>query len=372
LFYNGSESRGAGYHPCTNTRADRGSDWRGSGWLEALLQSAPDGVIVVAPDGRVVEANPSAAELFGSTRAELVGQPVEHLLPEAAREGHQRHRESYGEKPESRPMGAGLELVGIRKDGTRFFADVSLTPIEGEAGDVIAVVRDVTARLREETRLGYLEAILSSTNDAVYSQDRDGLITEWNRAAQAMVGYRAAEVVGWRSTRLFPEGRWEEHEVVLRRVLGGDVLTDVETELLRRDGVAVPALLAVGPIRDSRGRVIGASVIARDMTEQQLILATLAESEGRLRDREAMAGVGGWVLDGTIASHVGLVHEDDRPALEAALARAVAAAEAIDTKYRVLRPDNQVRVLYCRARPILDGRDEVVGIRGICQDITER
>jgi PAS domain S-box-containing protein len=356
----------------------------------------PDGVIVVAPDGSVVEANPSAAGLFGSTRAELVGQPVEHLLPEAAREGHRRHRESYGEKPESRPMGAGLELVGIRKDGTRFFADVSLTPIEGQAGDVIAVVRDVTAHLREEARLGYLEAILSSTNDAVYSQDRDGLITEWNRAAQAMVGYRAAEVVGWRSTRLFPEGRWEEHEVVLRRVLGGDVLTDVETELLRRDGVAVPALLAVGPIRDSRGRVIGASVIARDMTEQQLILATLAESEGRLRDREAMAGVGGWVLDvatgtvqwseelhrihgvdpvnfdGTIASHVGLVHQDDRPALEAALARAVAAAETIETKYRVLRPDNQVRVLYCRARPVLDGRDEVVGLRGICQDITER
>jgi PAS domain-containing protein len=101
-------------------------------------------------------------------------------------------------------MGSGLELVAERAGGERFPVDVSLAPVPGGRGEVIAIVRDVTERYREEARLGYLAAIVQSCHDAVYSQDRNGDITAWNPAAQALFGYGAEEVLGWRSTRLFP------------------------------------------------------------------------------------------------------------------------------------------------------------------------
>jgi PAS domain S-box-containing protein len=245
-----------------------------------------------------------------------------------------------------------------------------------------------------ERRLGQLSAILESSADAIFSLDRDGLITSWNSAAAVMAGYRERDVAGWRATRLFPEDDWEEQEVVLRRVFAGET-TQAETRVLRRDGGSVPALLTVSPIRDGAGSVIGASVIARDLTEQKLALATLVESEARLREREALARTGGWVLDvetgtvqwsaelhrmhgldpvdfdGTLAAHVALVHDDDRAAVEGAVAHAVAGERLVDLDYRVVRPDGAVVWLHCRAAPVREGEGPVVGVRGVCREMDD-
>jgi len=250
--------------------------------------------------------------------------------------------------------------------------------------------------MTDEARLGYLAAIVESSNDALYSQDPDGLVREWNRAAELLFGYRTADVVGWRSARLFPEGEWEAHEVVLRRALSGEVHSHVEMDIRRRDGLVVPALLTFSPIRDAGHRVIGASVIARDLTEQKEAQATLAESEARLREGESLAHVGGWVLDvgtgavqwsaelhrihgvepvdfdGTLDGHLALVHRADRARLREALDGAVAGRGPVDTEYRVVRPDRRVRWLYTRAEPVLGAGTSVIGLRGICQDVTER
>jgi len=355
----------------------------------------PDGIIVVDAEGRVVEVNREAEALFGYARDELLGQPVETLLPEAARERHRAHRGTYRADPVARAMGTGLELVAERRNGERFPVDVSLGPVPGPAREVLAVVRDITAHRQEEARLGYLAAIVESCNDAVYSQDRDGTITAWNPAARVLFGYEAEEVLGWRSTRLFPEDLWADHEVVLRRVLGGEILGQVETEILRRDRVSVPAVLTVSPIRDAHDRVIGASVIARDVTEQRLALATLADSEKRLRESEALAHVGGWVIDaatgavqwseelhrihgvepsefdGTLEGVLAFVHPDDR-AIFGRLGAVLAQRSPVEGEYRIVRPDGRIRWLYSRAEPVVDHQDTAIGLRGICQDVTER
>ncbi len=115
----------------------------------AIFESAPDGIVVVDREGRIVEVNPRAVEQFGHARDALVGQPIEILVPEPQRAVHRHQRDAYMERPAARPMGAGLELVGRRADGTTFPVEISLSPMDTDRGPlVISVVRDVTERQR--------------------------------------------------------------------------------------------------------------------------------------------------------------------------------------------------------------------------------
>jgi len=350
--------------------------------------------VTVGADGTIVEVSLRAAELFGYAPGELVGRPVEMLVPEARQAAHAAHRRLFAEDRGQREMGDGKELAGRRRDGSTFPAEIGLRPVPGSDGETVAVVRDISRRILDEERTAYLTAILASGPDAMYSQDRDGLLTGWNTAAEALFGYAAGEVAGWRSTRLFAEHRWADHEVVLRRVLAGEVNANLETEIRCRDGQLLPVVLHLAPIRARPGRIVGASVIARDLTEQRLALELLAESEARLRENEALVHVGRWVLDvatgsvqwseeqhrlhglrplefeETRAAHLAPVHPDDRPTVEEALDRAIATAGQLDLVHRVLLPDGTGRLLRTRGAAVLGPAGEVIGVRGVCQDIS--
>ena len=113
---------------------------------KAIFEALPDGCLVVDAGGTIRGANPRSEALFGWKATELVGRAVEELIPDASRAGHSAHRKAYAETPHDRPMGAGLDLKGQRRDGTTFSAEVSLSPWRGEGGDlqVICLVRDVS------------------------------------------------------------------------------------------------------------------------------------------------------------------------------------------------------------------------------------
>jgi PAS domain S-box-containing protein len=120
-----------------------------NGTLAALLEAAPDAMVCIAADGRLVLVNAQAEQLFGYERAELIGQPVEILVPDAARAVHPGHRAGYVADPRHRPMGAGLSLAGRRRDASTFAADVSLSAIDTDEGILVAAaIRDVTAQRR--------------------------------------------------------------------------------------------------------------------------------------------------------------------------------------------------------------------------------
>lgn len=115
----------------------------------AVFEAAPDGILVVGADGRILDLNPAAEQMFGYGKEELVGSEVETLVPAAARSAHRAERRAYVDEPHARPMGIGLELRGVRRDGTEFPVEISLSPLEvdGETR-VISIVRDVTDRKR--------------------------------------------------------------------------------------------------------------------------------------------------------------------------------------------------------------------------------
>jgi PAS domain S-box-containing protein len=121
---------------------------------KTLLDLAPDATVVVNAAGRIVFANAQIERTFGYSPVELVGQPVETLLPQRFREAHPRHREQFAAKPRSRPMGAGLQLYGLHRDGREFPVEISLSPVDiGEGMLVVAAIRDATARQDKEDQL---------------------------------------------------------------------------------------------------------------------------------------------------------------------------------------------------------------------------
>lgn len=143
-----------------------------------LLEAAPDGIFEVEQDGTIILLNAAAEAMFGYSREELLGQLVEKLIPQAARATHRRHRDNYSQRPSVRPMGAGLELLALRKDGATFPVEISLSPIRSAEGNrVIAVVRDITDRKKAESEIHALQvqftASLTEANRQLEIRNRE-------------------------------------------------------------------------------------------------------------------------------------------------------------------------------------------------------
>ena len=236
-----------------------------------LLEAAPDAMVCVDADGRIALVNAQTERLFGYGRDELIGQPVEVLVPDAARDVHPRHRVGYVADPRPRPMGAGMELAGRRRDGTTFPAEISLSAIDTEEGILVyAAVRDVTQRRLAAETAAQLASIIQSSHDAVIGKTLDQVITSWNPGAERLYGYSAAEVIGRHVEMLIPEeeDREQEAEVVAAVGRGGRV-DQYETRRLRKDGTTVQVSLTMSPIADRTGTIVGVATVAHDLTERQ-------------------------------------------------------------------------------------------------------
>jgi len=241
--------------------------------FEGLLEAVPDALVGVDHAGVIRFVNRQTELLFGYDRGDLIGAPLETLVPESLRPVHEVHREGYVAAPFTRTMGQDRELHGRRRDGTQLPVDIALSHTDTEDGPlVIAAVRDITGRKKTEEahqQSEQLAAIVEYSDDAIIGKTFDGIITSWNPAAERMYGYSADEITGKSIDLLSSPGQAGEMHTILARIRAGQPVERLETTRVRKDGSAITVSLTVSPIHDRHGAIIGASTIARDMTEQR-------------------------------------------------------------------------------------------------------
>lgn len=250
--------------------------------LRMVTDNARVGLVMIDREHRYVFANPDYATILGLETPNIVGQRIEDVLPTLydAQIRHRLDRAFAGERVafELRKMDNTIDAhFAVRYEPT------APSPITGRVEQVVVVISEITAHKEELEAAGRLGAIVESSNDAIIGKDLDGHITSWNRAAETLFGYPAQEIIGQSIRLLIPDDRLAEEDRILAQITRGEVIQHLETKRRRRDGRLVDVSITSSPIRDVLGRVVGASKVARDITERKRAEAQLLEREEQLR-----------------------------------------------------------------------------------------
>jgi PAS domain S-box-containing protein len=256
-------------------------------FLAAILNSVDDAIVSTDPSGIITSWNAAAERLFGYSAAEAIGHPVTLIIPDPLVADHADLRRSV-------LTGRTVHLPSTERrhrDGSRIPVALTISPIADRIGapsGLVAILRDVTQRVRSERAARRLAAIVESSDDAIVSKDLNGIVKSWNAAAERMFGYSAQEIIGRSIRTIIPADRQSEEDEVLSRIRRGLKVDHFETIRMRKDGSLLPISLTVSPVVDSQGTVIGASKIARDISERR---HADAERERLLRAAEAQAAI---------------------------------------------------------------------------------
>ncbi len=237
--------------------------------VTALLESMDGAVLLTDADGTIILFNADAEALFGYRAADVVGKPVEVLLPAAQRKRHAHLREHYKQVPRARPLVSGLELTGRRRDGTRFRAEIELAPVQTDDGLYIASnIREVTKDLPQGE---FFRTLLETAPDAMIIADAAGRISIVNTQTERMFGYSREELLGRQVEMLLPEGVRDRHvkhrasygiDPSVRMMGAGLTLTG-----RRKDGGEFPVEISLSPVAISGSRYV--STMIRDITERK-------------------------------------------------------------------------------------------------------
>jgi len=305
-----------------------------------MIDALPAAIYTTDAQGRLTHFNPACVELSGRTPEldndqwcvswklyHADGTPMPHdecPMAIALKEGR---------------IVRGVEAIIERPDGTRRWFIPYPTPLRDSEGKVVGGINmlvDITERKQAERATAHLAAIVESSDDAIISKDLNGIIASWNKGAERLFGYTAEEAIGRPVTLLIPPDRQQEEPRILQRLRRGERVEHFETVRVRKDGALLEISLSLSPLRDSAGRIIGASKIARDITERKRTEEALRASEEHFRALFESGPVAVYSCDVS-----GVIRQFNRRAAEL-WGRAPAPGETEERfcgSYRLLRPD---------------------------------
>jgi PAS domain S-box-containing protein len=261
------------------------------GQLRTVLDALPAAVYTTDAAGRITYYNQAAADLAG--RKPVLGVDewcVTWRLynSDGSPLPHEQCPMAIAIK-ENRPV-RGIEAILERPDGTRIPFAPYPTPLRDASGALVGAVNllvDISDRKSMDNARAHLAAIVQSSDDAIISKDLHSIVTSWNPAAETIFGYRGDEVIGRHIHALFPPDRLGEEDLILERIRRGERVDHFETVRRRKDGRDLHVSLTISPVRDDAGRIIGASKIARDITEKKRSERVLHDLNENLEKRVA-------------------------------------------------------------------------------------
>ena len=367
---------------------------------EALYRNtfelAAVGVAHVSSEGRWLRVNQKLCQIVGYSEAEL----LQHTFQEITHpDDLQTDLTQTGKLLNGELSTFSLEKRYIRKDKAVVWVNLSVSVARDRAGKFkhfISVVEDITERRRSDEAQGRLAAIVASSDDAIISKNLNGIISSWNAGATRIFGFTPEETIGRHITMLIPPELHDEENTILARLRRGERIEHFETVRVTKSGKRLDVSLTISPIRDSRGNVIGASKIARDISDRKRIEDALRESQAQLTlalessrtaifdwdivDRrgmwnDQMATLYDFNPDAgyiTAQEWQKLFHPLDVDRLTHEYERIAKGGDKFQFEFRTIRPDGEIRWILSHGRVVRDAHGDPVRLIGTHTDITDR
>jgi PAS domain S-box-containing protein len=380
-----------------STRVRRELELRQDGRLSSVaFAAARMGAWHFDPMENVVSCSDELLEMFGLSRSAFDGSPA--MLENVMHPDDVQAWRTSGGGPFAATESFEVEFRGRGARGeVRWYlsrGEVARRH-DGAVIESYGVIIDITQRKAVEQAAAHLAAIVASSEDAIISKSVAGIVTSWNRGAERLFGYNAAEMVGTPVSRILERGDAEE-ESILGAIARGETIAAYESIRTRKDGSRVPVSLTASPILDASGRVVGASTIARDLTERLQHLEVLRQSETRLRLALKGARAGAWDYDSLSGqmhwsqemfelhgldpagevpderTRLSLIEPAHRERVRSAMKTALAEGLSIAIEFPILRPDGRELWAAMSGDVVMDADGRSLGARGILQDVSER
>lgn len=357
-----------------------------------LFDSNIIGVFISNFDGTFLNANEVLLSMIGYTRQELIQGKVhrDKLTPP-----------EYGDR--SRQAVMDLKTKGtsnvyekeyIHKNGTRIPVLIAVARID-DTDTCIGFVLNMTERKRNEDAIYQLAAIVESSDDAILSKTLDGVITSWNKGAEKLYGYSVKEVVGKHISLTIPPQLIHEEKEIIKRLRQGVKIDHFETFRINKTGRQFPVSISISPIRNESGRIIGASNITRDISEQKQFQQDLFESEERLRLALEAGKIGVWdwdienksltwtdnlysihgvnkkKFDLNLDNFLKLIHPEDRSMFDDAIQKAISGKSTFDTQFRIVTSQGVEKWVSTKAVVTYRGK-KAIRMLGATLDISQQ